>query len=54
VAQKFGFGGMELSEELGIEWMDFGARNYDASIGRWMNLDPLGEKMYEWSPYNMY
>ncbi|MCD8413655.1 RHS repeat domain-containing protein, partial [Tenacibaculum finnmarkense] len=51
-AQKFGFGGKELSQELGIEWMDFGARNYEASLGRWMNLDPLGEKMYEWSPYN--
>jgi RHS repeat-associated protein len=51
-AQKFGFGGKELNEELGLEWHDFGARNYDASLGRWMNLDPLGEKMYEWSPYN--
>ena len=51
-AQKFGFGGKELSEELGLEWHDFGARNYDASLGRWMNIDPLADSFYEWSPYN--
>jgi RHS repeat-associated protein len=51
-AQKFGFGGKELNEELGIQWHDFGARNYDASLGRWMNLDPLAEQMRRHSPYN--
>ena len=51
-AQKFGFGGKELSEELGLNWSDYGARNYDAALGRWMNLDPLAEYYYEWSPYN--
>ncbi len=51
-AQKFGFGGKELNEELGIQWHDFGARNYDASLGRWMNLDPLAEDYISWSPYN--
>jgi RHS repeat-associated protein len=51
-AQKFGFGGKELNEELGLEWHDFGARNYDASLGRWMNIDPLAEQMRRHSPYN--
>ncbi|QMU66542.1 MAG: hypothetical protein GKR88_21120 [Flavobacteriaceae bacterium] len=52
VANKYGFGGKELNEELGLEWHDFGARNYDASLGRWMNLDPLAEGMRRFSPYN--
>ncbi len=50
-AQKFGYNGKELNEELGLEWHDFGARNYDASLGRWMNLDPLSDDYVRWSPY---
>jgi len=51
VAQNYRFGGKELNEELGLDWYDFGARNYDASIGRWMNLDPLADKNYSWTPF---
>lgn len=49
---KYGFGGKEEQDELGLDWMDFSARNYDASIGRWMNLDPLADQMRRHSPYN--
>lgn len=31
---------------------DFGARNYDPALGRWMNVDPLAEEFYEWTGYN--
>jgi RHS repeat-associated protein len=55
-AQKFGFSGKELQDDnIGgtqLNWHDFGARNYDASLGRWMNLDPLAEQMRRHSPYN--
>ena len=48
---KYGFGDKEEQDELGLEWMDFHARNYDASLGRWMNIDPLAEQFYDTSPY---
>ena len=52
VANKFGFNGKELNEELGLNWHDFSARNYQADLGRWMNIDPLAEQMRRHSPYN--
>ncbi|WP_262509560.1 RHS repeat domain-containing protein [Tenacibaculum finnmarkense] len=51
-AQKFGFGGKELQDELNLDWYDVSARNYDPALGRWMNLDPLSEDMRRHSPYN--
>ena len=41
---KYGYNGKEENNEESIEWLDFGARNFDATIGRWMNIDPLSEK----------
>ncbi|NVK52549.1 MAG: hypothetical protein HWD85_06415, partial [Flavobacteriaceae bacterium] len=51
-AEKYGYQSKELNEELGLDWYDFGARNYDAVLGRWMNTDPLAEKFESFSPYN--
>ena len=48
----YGFGGKEEQAELDLNWLDFLARNYDAALGRWMNLDPLAEDMRRHSPYN--
>ena len=49
---KYKFGGKEYQEEFDINVYDFGARNYDATLGRWMNVDPLAEQMRRHSPYN--
>lgn len=49
---KYKFGGKELNDELGLDLYDFGARNYYASIGRWLNVDPLDENSRRWTPYH--
>jgi len=49
---KYGFGGKEYQDELNLDWYDVEARNYDAALGRWMNIDPLAEKYYDLSLYN--
>ncbi|MDM1046586.1 DUF4329 domain-containing protein, partial [Myroides sp. 1354] len=49
---KYQYNAKELQEELGLNLYDYGARNYDVAIGRWMNVDPLAEKFPGWNPYH--
>lgn len=51
-AQNYKYNGKELNEELGLNWYDYGSRNYQPDLGRWFNPDPLAEKYYPMSPYN--
>ena len=45
------YNGKELDRKGGLDWYDYGARQYDATIGRWHAVDPLCEKYYSISPY---
>jgi RHS repeat-associated protein len=49
-----GFNGMEKDDEVkgGGNSYDFGARMYDARVGRWLTIDPLLRKYPSLSPYN--
>jgi RHS repeat-associated protein len=50
---QYQYNGKELNQDFGLDWNDYGARWYDASIGRWGTVDPLADnpENLPWSPY---
>ncbi|MCS2654273.1 RHS repeat-associated core domain-containing protein [Bacteroides faecis] len=49
--QPFKYNSKELDRKNGLDWYDYGARMYDAALGRWHVADPSSEKNYSNTPY---
>ena len=49
--QPYKYTGKKLDTEKGLNWYDYGARMYDAALGRFTTVDPLAENLYPWSSY---
>ena len=50
-AQRYKYNAKELDRIHGLNLYDYGARQYDAALGRWTSVDPLAEKHPESTPY---
>ncbi len=48
---KYQYNGKELNDDFGLNWNDYGARWYDAGIGRWNGVDPLADAYLNTSPF---
>ena len=45
------YNGKELDAKKGLNWYDYGARHYDAALGRFTTVDPSAENYYSTSPF---
>jgi len=48
---NFLYNSKEMVSEMSLNHLIYGFRNYDSTIGRWWNVDPVSELALEWSPY---
>ena len=49
--QPYKYNGKELDSKKGLNWYAYGARHYDAALGRFTTNDRFAEKYYSMSPY---
>ena len=49
--QPYKYNGKELDSKKGLNWYDYGARHYDAALGRFTTNDRFAKKYYSMSPY---
>jgi RHS repeat-associated protein len=51
IANAYRYNGKETQDELGLAWLDFGARMYMSDLGRWGVIDPQAELLEMSSPF---
>ena len=49
--QPYKYNGKELDHTHGLDWYDYGSRNYDAALAVWTSFDRDAEHYYYASPY---
>jgi RHS repeat-associated protein len=49
---QFKYNGKELNTEFNLNWYSYGAREYDAQIGRFIQVDPMADERSWLSPFN--
>ena len=50
--QPYKYNGKEFDTKKGLNWYDYGARYYDAALGRFTTVDPSSENYYAFNPYS--
>lgn len=51
---QYKYNGKEFQDELGLNFYDYRARNYDPALGRWFTVDPMADVAPGWSPYRAF
>ncbi len=50
-ADRYTYNGKEIQTEFGLGWMDYGARMYDPTLGRWNGVDAFAGIYRQNTPY---
>lgn len=51
IDNKYQYNGKEINDDFGLGWNDYGARWYDATVGRWWSVDLMLGKTQDFSPF---